>query len=210
MLQTFEASNKLRITTTNNKLQIFRTNNNNQCNTDNQAYIKQTTNSKIPWSVKQDVQTFQAIIKRNNKYSGTKGLKMFKFQCKQAADLRMRDLTSKLGDKSLTSQTFLLYLCNLCNWVPILNTLCIRTKRKRYKQMPFKINTNTRCCILKKMQLPTLRRWQTLPSCLSRFSLTPLIGPCRAHIITPQFKMTSMMIKVMIIKWLHDDYLKMR
>ena len=132
VLQTFKASNKLRITTTNNKLQIFRTNNNNQCNTDNQAYIKQTTNSKIPWSVKQDVQTFQAIIKRNNKYSGTKGLKMFKFQCKQAADLRMRDLTSKLGDKSLTSQTFLLYLCNLCNWVPILNTLCIRTKRKRY------------------------------------------------------------------------------
>ena len=76
--------------------------------------------------------------------------------------------------------------------------------------MPFKMNTSTWCCILKKMQLPTLRRWQTLPSCLSRFSLTPLIGPCRARNITPQFKMTSMMVMVMMIKWSFDDYPKMR
>ena len=105
---------------------------------------------------------------------------------------------------------YIICATTLYNWGPIKNTLCIRSKRKRYKLMPFKINTSTWHCILKKMQLPTLRRWQTLPSCLSRFSLTPLIGPCRARIITPQFKMTSMVIMMMMIKWSFDDYPKMR
>ena len=59
VLQTFKASNKLRITTTNNKLQIFRTNKIFSV-TQIFKHIKQTTNSEIPWSVEQDVQNFSS------------------------------------------------------------------------------------------------------------------------------------------------------
>ena len=59
VLQTFKASSKLRITTTNNKLQIFRTNKIFSV-TQIFKHIKQTTNSEIPWSVEQDVQNFSS------------------------------------------------------------------------------------------------------------------------------------------------------
>ena len=140
--------------------------------------------------------TFQAIIKRNNKFSGTKRLKIFKSQCKQAAaefvpqickweTSNMKAWWQKFKLVSM-SQPFLLYLCN--------KAVKLGTNKKSFAFELKRKDTNK--CLSKWTQLHGVASWKRcnyrpcaddklfLPACQgfpSRHSSAPVVRELLPH-----------------------------